>query len=119
MTRTKVYQFRNGNVFTYNRDIIAAIGEADHVRQLSVVVAASSKPKALEYLNAVGIGISERAVNLVLADSPRVTKWVEEGILTDGSVIASSLLARKGSAVVSLTPTACNHTPVIQQVSTF
>ena len=111
MAKIKTYKFRDGNAYTNNTELIEAIGEASHVRQLSIVVAAKSKQAALETLNAVGFGINVSVIHIVLADSPRVTTWVDEGILTEGTVIASSLLSR--------TPSENRHRPTITQVSTF
>jgi hypothetical protein len=117
MAKIKAYRFRDGSAFTSNKDLIEAIGDAPHVRQLSVVVAAASKPAALKSLNAVGLGVNASAIHLVLADSPRITKWQEEGLLTEGTVLASSLIPRNGNSVVSLKPTEDRYCPEITKVA--
>jgi len=117
MAKLKMYRFKDYHAFTSNTDLVVAIGEAPHVRQISVVVAATSKKAALGYLNAVGFGINAREVHLTLSVSPRNQKMMDEGHLQEGTVLASSTTPSVRKNFVLLTPTDNPYAPAIKVIA--
>jgi hypothetical protein len=118
MPKIKMYRFKDFPAFTYNAQLVALLGEAPHIRQVSVVVGATSKKAALEALNAVGLGTGARETHLCLSDTPRNQKLMDDGVLRDGTVLVSATTARIGSNIVSVTPSDSPREPELKVVGT-